>query len=469
MDPELAFAGVARQAELLRDGGITSSQLVEGYLSRIEELEPRINAFRVVYRERALAEAAQADARLRAGDARPLLGVPLAVKDNVDVAGDVTAYGTRSPGPPASADSEVVRRLRAAGAVLLGKTHLSELAIFPFGETAAWGTTLNPWRADRTTGGSSAGSAAAVAAGLTAGALGSDGGGSIRIPAACCQLFGIKPQRGRISLAPQAEHWCGLTTFGPLTRTVLDAAVFLDAVAGSLPADADQPPPPSRPYAEAASGADPGRLRVAISLKSPVPTPVSEAVRRPVRELGELLRSLGHDVSEHEPSYGESRHLFVPLWLRGIYDDTRALVSDTSQLERRTRQMAAAGRLVSDGLVTRLRTGQAGLIERLRGTFDSYDVLLTPALAKPPVKVGRWEGRGAPWTVLGVSAFMPFNPIWNLTGQPAASVPAGFTDDGLPLAVQMISRANEEGVLFALAAQIERARPWAERRPTFGA
>ena len=207
---------MARQAELLREGSVTSTALVEGYLRRIEEIEPRLNAFRAVYRERALAEAAQADARLRAGDDRPLLGVPLAVKDNVDVAGDVTAYGTRSPGPRAGADSEVVRRLRAAGAVLLGKTHLSELAIFPFGETAAWGTTLNPWRADRTTGGSSAGSAAAVAAGLAAGALGSDGGGSIRIPAACCHLFGIKPQRGRISLAPQPEHWCGLTTFGPL-------------------------------------------------------------------------------------------------------------------------------------------------------------------------------------------------------------------------------------------------------------
>ncbi len=146
LDAELAFAGIARQAELLREGSVTSTALVEGYLRRIEEIEPRLNAFRAVYRERALAEAAQADARLRAGDDRPLLGVPLAVKDNVDVAGDVTAYGTRSPGPPASADSEVVRRLRAAGAVLLGKTHLSELAIFPFGETAAWGTTLNPWQ-----------------------------------------------------------------------------------------------------------------------------------------------------------------------------------------------------------------------------------------------------------------------------------------------------------------------------------
>ena len=457
---------MARQAELLREGSVTSTALVEGYLRRIEEIEPRLNAFRVVYRERALAEAAQADARLRAGDDRPLLGVPLAVKDNVDVAGDVTAYGTRSPGPRAGADSEVVRRLRAAGAVLLGKTHLSELAIFPFGETAAWGTTLNPWRADRTTGGSSAGSAAAVAAGLAAGALGSDGGGSIRIPAACCHLFGIKPQRGRISLAPQPEHWCGLTTFGPLTRTVLDAALFLDAVAGAVPGDADQPPSPERPYVEAARGADPGRLRIAVSLKPPVPTPVSEAVRRPVRELGELLRSLGHDVSEHEPSYGEFRHLFIPLWLRGIHDDANGLVADAGQLERRTRQMAAAGGLVSDGLVTRVRGGQAGLIERLRGTFDNYDVLLTPALAKPPVRVGRWEGRGAPWTVLGVSAFVPFNPVWNLTGQPAASVPAGFTDDGLPLAVQMVSRANEEHVLLALAAQIEGARPWAERVPS---
>jgi amidase len=456
MEPDLAFAGIARLSELLREGQVSSVELTEGFLERIEALQPRLNAFRAVYRERALAEAAQADARLRGGDTRLLLGVPIALKDNVDIAGEVTGYGSRSPRPAPSADSEVVRRLRAAGAVILGKTQLPELAIFPIGESAAWGVTRNPWRPDRTTGGSSSGSAAAVAAGLAAGALGSDGGGSIRIPAACCHLFGLKPQRGRVSLAPFREHWFGLSVVGPLTRTVMDAALFLDAVA-------DQPAPS---FVDAAGG-EPGKLRVAVSLKAPIPgTPVSESVRTPVRELAGLLRALGHEVVDHEPDYGETRHLFTPLWLRGIYDDTRTLVEDPSQLERRTKQMALAGRLISSGLVARARRGADGLAERLvRSTFSDFDVLLTPALAKSPVKTGRWEARDGLWTTLGVGMFVPFNQVWNLTGQPAASVPAGFTDDGLPLAVQMVGRTGDEQTLFSLAAQIERERPWAHRRP----
>ncbi|HEY3481795.1 MAG TPA: amidase family protein, partial [Streptomyces sp.] len=231
MDSDLAFAGAARQAELLRAGELTSRELVDGYLGRIAEIDPRLNAFRLVYGERALAEADQADARLRAGDSRPLLGVPVALKDNVDVAGDVTCYGTRTPRPAATADSEVVRRLRAAGAVLLGRTHLPELAIWPFTESASWGLTRNPWRADVTTGGSSGGSAAAVAAGLAPVALASDGGGSIRIPSACCGLFGLKPQRGRVSLGPLEDHWHGLSVLGAVARRVEDSALFLDAVA----------------------------------------------------------------------------------------------------------------------------------------------------------------------------------------------------------------------------------------------
>jgi amidase len=459
-----AFAGAARQAALLRARDMTATELTELYLRRIDALDPRLNAFRVVYRERALAEAAQADARLRAGEERPLLGVPIAVKDNMDVAGDVSAHGSGAPVPPAAADSEVVRRLRAAGAVVIGKTHLSELAVFPFGESAAWGVTRNPWSTGHTTGGSSAGSAAAVAAGLAAAALGSDGGGSIRIPAACCHLFGIKPQRGRIPLAPLPEHWHGLSTLGPITRTVADAALLLDVLAGSAPGDADTPPPPPSPYAQALDS-DPRPLRIAVSFKPPTPGPVSEAVRRPVRELGDLLRTLGHQVSEHEPDYGETRHLFGPRWLRGIYDDSRTIVPDPRRLERRTRQMAAAGRLIGADMVARARRAEAALNARLASTFDSFDVLLTPALAKPPVEAGRWQGRSAARTVLGVGMFVPFSPVWNLTGQPAASLPAGFGEDGLPLAVQAVARSNDEHTLLALAAQVERERRWADSVP----
>ena len=452
---DLAFAGAARQADLLRAGELSSRELVEGYLARIEKLDPTLNAFRLVYSERALAEAEQADARLRAGDERPLLGVPVAVKDNVDVAGDVSCFGTRSPRAPASADSEVVRRLRGAGAVLLGRTHMPELAIWPFTESASWGITRNPWRADRTCGGSSGGSAAAVAAGLAPVALGSDGGGSIRIPAACCGLFGLKPSRGRVSLAPLPDHWHGLSVLGPLARSVADSALFLDAVAAVAP---------DVPFMEAARG-EPGRLRVAFSSKPPIAARMADSVVRALHGTADLLRSLGHEVVEHEPDYGEIRTLFGPRWVRGIYDDSRELVAGTGQVERRTRQMAALGRITSPALVERARRGEGALVARLAPTFDRFDVLLTPALAAPPVEAGRWEGLGAPRTFLGVAAWTPGTATWNVTGQPAAALPAGFTDDGLPLAVQLVGRQNDEQTLIALSAQIERERPWADRRP----
>src|SRR4051812_3219064 len=215
---DLAFAGIARQAELIRSGEVSPVELVELCLRRIERIDQRLNAFRVVLAERALAEARQAEGRSGAGGDRPLLGVPVAVKDNLDVAGEVTTYGSRAYGAPAAADSEVVRRLRAAGAIVVGKTHLSELAVFPWTESAAWGMTYNPWSEERTAGGSSGGSGAAVAAGLIGAAYASDGGGSIRIPASVNGLFGLKPQRGRVTLSPHPQHWHGLSQTGSLTR-----------------------------------------------------------------------------------------------------------------------------------------------------------------------------------------------------------------------------------------------------------
>ena len=217
---DLVFAGLARQAELIRDGEVSSRELVDACLERIGRLDPRLRSFRVVMGERARAEAEQAEARRRAGDERPLLGVPVAIKDDTDVAGEFTTMGSGAYGAPARADAEVVRRLREAGAVIIGKTTCSELDAQPFTETVAWGTTHNPWDLDRTPGGSSGGSGAAVAGGLVGGALGSDGAGSIRVPSSCCGLFGLKVQRDRISMAPKPEHWHGLSVYGPIVRHV---------------------------------------------------------------------------------------------------------------------------------------------------------------------------------------------------------------------------------------------------------
>src|SRR5918999_1121921 len=223
---ELAFAGVARQAELVRRGDVSSTELVELYLERIGRLEPELNAFRTVMAERALADARQADARRGAGGERPLLGVPIAVKDTEDVGGEVTGWGTAAHGGPAERDNDLVMRLRGAGAVVVGKTNLPELAIMGATEGPAFGVTRNPWDPDRTPGGSSGGSGAAVSAGLCAAATASDGAGSIRIPASCCGLVGMKPQRHRISLSPREGAWHDMTVNGFLTRGVLDTALL---------------------------------------------------------------------------------------------------------------------------------------------------------------------------------------------------------------------------------------------------
>src|SRR3954454_7191076 len=252
---DLAFAGLARHAELIAAGEVSSRALSELFLGRIERLDPVLNAFRVVLGERALQEPDAADARRAEG--RPLNGVPIAIKDDAHVAGQVTAYGCDADPQPQPADSEVVARLRAAGAVIIGKTHVPELMATPFTESPTFGVTRNPWHPHRTSGGSSGGSATAVAAGLASAALGSDGAGSIRIPAACTGLFGLKPQRGRIPTAPDVEPHRGMAEFGPLTRTVEDAARFTDAVKDGGPS-----------FVEAAA-TPPPKLRIAVSVGLP--------------------------------------------------------------------------------------------------------------------------------------------------------------------------------------------------------
>src|SRR3954465_12130884 len=252
-------AGLVETARALADGTITSRALVEQALARIETSQASLNAFRVVRTKAALAEAEAADAQLAAGVRKPLLGVPVAVKDDMDVAGEPTAFGCRGEFPAVARDGEAVRRLRAAGAVIIGKTNTCEFGQWPFTEGPAFGATRNPWSPEHTPGGSSGGSAAAVAAGLVPAALGSDGAGSVRIPASWTHLVGIKPQRGRISTWPDAEAFQGLTCIGPLARTVDDAALLLDAVAGPHPGDRHTPRPPDEPFAETARRAEPGR------------------------------------------------------------------------------------------------------------------------------------------------------------------------------------------------------------------
>jgi amidase len=462
---EIAFAGAARQAEMVRAGEVSPSELVRLYLGRIERLDPQLNCFRVVLAERALLEAEGAEARLKGGDERPLLGVPVALKDEVDLAGEMTTRGTDAFPDPAGTDSEMVRRVREAGAIVIGKTLLPELAICGFTESATWGVTRNPWNPQRTPGGSSGGSAAAVAAGLVSVASASDGAGSIRIPASSCGIFGLKPQRGRISLEPRLEHWNGLSVNGCVSRTVLDTALWLDVAAGDSP-EPGAPPRPERPFVEAAK-TPPGKLRIAHSTKAPralAPPTVSEEAKRAVAGTAELLRSLGHEATPRDPEWGGIGDHQVPRYLRGIVEDVDG-VPRPERLERRTRAMARLGRLIPDGLFESARRAERADAARIDAIFAEFDLLMTPVMGGTALPVRRWEGRGALWTLLGMSRFYPYCIPWNHLGNPAMSVPAGFAADGLPLAVQLIARPGDEATLLSLAAQLEAERPWAEGRP----
>jgi amidase len=445
VDPEtVAFAGVLGQRSLLREGQLTAVQLLDLCLTRIDRLDPALNAFRTVSRDDARAAAEAADAALAAGDERPLLGVPVAVKDNVAVAGHAPAMGTGSPEPVATRDAEQVRRLRAAGAVVVGTTHLPELALWPFTESATWGETRNPWDTEYTTGGSSGGSGAAVAAGMVAAATASDGGGSIRIPAACCGLVGLKPQRGRVPL--EAEHWHGLSVAGILTRTVADQALVLSVLtAGEI----------------GRSLTPPAGLRIAWSTKAPVPTRVHPSVVGALEGTLAVLRGLGHTVEQGDPPYGALQASFLPRYARGARDDLVRLV-DPSATEPRSRAVAAVGQRIPEALLRRaMRWGEAAA-QRLSTLPGGADVLVTPVLPDPPALVGAQTGLK---TLATAGKVVPFTPAWNVTGQPAISVPAGHTGAGLPLAVQLVGRPGEEDLLLALAAQLETATSFPDRRP----
>jgi amidase len=471
---ELAFAGIGRQADLIAAREVSSRELVEIYLDRIERFDGELNAFRVVLAEKALLEADQADARARAAAdaplARPLLGVPLAVKDNIDVAGEITAVGTSAQDQPARADAEIVRRLRAAGAVVIGKTNVPELCAVPWTESESWGSTRNPWDPTRTPGGSSGGSAAAVAAGLVGAALANDGAGSIRYPAAYCGLFGLKPQRGRLPAAPDLDPFRGLSVNGVLTRSVADTARFYDAISEG-PRDGGAPALAPTSMVAATDGGQGGsrgplRIGVAINLPRMSLAGLHADHAAAVRETAELLGNLGHEVHEVKLDHGAvapAPELMI-RFLAGVADAADAL-PHPERLESRMRMLTRTGGLMQRRPVGWARAREPRYGARMNRPFASCDVLLTPVTPKPAPPVAACAGRGWFTTMLFALATVPYAAPWNVTGQPAAAVPAGFGAGGLPRSVQLVGRPNDEPTLIALASQLEAARPWTQSRP----
>ncbi|MGQ0573906.1 MAG: amidase family protein [Pseudonocardia sp.] len=440
------FPSACAIAAAVRAGERTAVDVAREHLDRIAARDGELNAFQAVRAAAALADAAAVDAHPdRAG--LPLAGVPVAVKDNTAVAGLELRHGSAATSAePATSDDELVTRLRAAGAVVVGSTRMPELAAWGFTASRAYGSTRNPLDPALDPGGSSGGAAAAVAAGMAAVAVGSDGGGSIRIPAAACGLVGVKPSAGLVPLpGGAAQHWCGLSVAGPIARTVADAAALLAVLAGdphlaaplAAPLDVDGP------------------LRVARSVRSPALPARPEPEQVAALDVATArLRSLGHTVATADPPYPATlAQLWQRRWWAGIATDVDVLGLDPARLEARTRAMVRRGRRV-------LRFGgprpaaAAAWRERATAWFADHDVLLTPAVARGPGPAGALADRGYLATSLASARALPYTPAWNLAGFPAIVVPVGRRSP-VPLCVQLVAPVGAERLLLAVAAALE--------------
>jgi len=473
---DLAWIDGLGQAALVRSREVRPIDLVEAAIGRIEQVNPSLNA--VVTSLYDLARAAAERPDLPDG---PFTGVPFLLKDlGAALAGVRQTSGSRFLADHVpSVDAELVVRLRSAGVLFVGMTNAPEFGILGTTEPDLFGPTRNPWDLDRSVGGSSGGSAAAVAAGLVPMAHANDGGGSIRIPASCCGVFGLKPTRARNSLAPSAgDLMSGLVAEHAVTRSVRDSAALLDATAGPAVGDPYWAPPVAGPFL-AEVEREPEPLRVAFSTASPFGGPVHADCVRAVEDAAALCADLGHRVEEAAPDVDPERMagVFDVLWTVGIATElaawARAIGRDPGQadVEPLTWAMYRAGRARS-GVDYLLSVEDMQRITRRVARFHlTYDVWLTPTVSTPPPPLGYISStpdepmRGYERDTL----FCPFTPVQNVTGQPAMSVPLWWNDEGLPVGVHFAGRFGDEATLFRLAGQLERARPWADRRPPVSA
>lgn len=473
MDTQLAWADAVGQAELVSSGQVAPSELVDAAIKRIERLNPQLNA---VIHKRFEAARTEAAAPLSG----PLAGVPVLIKDlDAAMAGEPHHHGLRvakDAGYLAPVDSFIVEKLRAAGCILLGRTNCPELGTTITTEPLSYGPSRNPWNTEHSTGGSSGGSAAAVASGMVAVAHANDGGGSIRIPAANCGLFGLKPSRGRVSPGPDPNEvaWAGSTIDHVLTRSVRDSAVFLDVLSGEMPGDLFVAPPPARPFAEEV-GVHPGSLKIGWldhpALEGAAPDTECAAAVAGARDL---LESLGHRLSEaHPAALGDPDFTrnFITIVTVAVAKDlalwSEALGRDVSpqELEPDNQMFHLLGSGVSGVAYLQALLWCESWRRRMAAFWsdDGYDILCTPVLNATPPRVGELSE-----PILGqqrVIEALQYTAQFNVTGQPAMSVPLHMTPDGLPVGVQLVAAYGREDMLLRLASQVEQAAPWAGRKP----
>ncbi len=460
---DLAFSPALIQAQLIRNREVSPQELVELYLQRIEQLDSQLGSFFTVMAESAIAEARTKTELLASHPSQlpPFFGVPIAIKDLNNVAGVRCTYGTPAlMDNIATYDDGVVTLLKQAGFIILGKTATSELGSFPYTEPLGFPPTRNPWNLDYTAGGSSGGSAAAVAAGLCAVAQGSDGGGSVRGPAFCCGLVGIKPSRGRVSNAPLGDRLSGIPAIGSLTRTVADGAALLDVMAGYITGDPYWLPPPETSFLSAASRT-PKPLKIAFSTSLP---PVGEAeneCKQTVLDTVKVLSDLGHNVEQSCPDFTGLTEPFTAVWQAGVaYSGIpKEVLQPMNQwLYEQTGSAGDYLRAVSQMQV---------IARKIVAFFDTIDVLVLPTYMHPTIKIGEWANLSPQETFERIINWVAPCPPFNATGQSAIAFPTGFDSRGLPLGIQLIARPADEATIISLAAQLEAAIPKRQYPPSF--
>lgn len=467
---DLAFTPALQQAQLIRSKEVSPLELVEVYLERIQQFNPQLGSYFTVTADMALADAKAKTEQLaqtnESTNLPPFFGVPISIKDLNSVAGVRCTYGTPAlMDKIANHDDGVVVRIKHAGFIILGKTAASELGSLPYTEPLGFPPARNPWNLDYTPGGSSGGAAAAVAAALCPIAQGSDGGGSIRGPAFCCGLVGIKPARGRVSYAPVGDHQNGIATNGPLARTVADAAALLDVMSGYVTGDPYWLPNPEKPFLAAAQqplASTTGGLSLRIAFSTTV-SPLGEAqplCQQPVLETVKLLEEMGHVVEPGCPDFSGLVEPFSKIWQAGVA--AAGIPVEVLQPMNRwiAQQSGSAGEYLQ--AVAQMQM----VARRIVAFFEKYDVLVLPIYLHPQIRIGEWANLSPEETLQKVISWVAPCPPFNASGQPAIAIPTGFDEGtGLPVGIQLVGRPADEATLIALAAQIEAAKPWSHHRP----